>query len=152
MKQLVDFPYGFWKKDRNQHKVTEYLNVEYTHAAIFRTLFKKLNLAENALYEVDIAKAKIDYKEPIFFRFFELQKIKIRFLEPHYNFFTKFCDENKLKELEMDTCPLYLVLAVKEPEACIRTEMKAEYERLWSKDCTDSFTADAVAIFPPRVP
>ena len=68
-------------------------------------------------------------------------------LELYYNFFTKFCDLNKFEELEMDTDSLYLALAAKELEDCIRPETRAEWKRLRSKVFVDSFTADAVAIF-----
>ena len=47
----------------------------------------------------------------------------------------------------MDTDSLYLALAEKELEDCIKLEMKAEWQRLQSNDCDDSFTADAVAYF-----
>ena len=63
------------------------------------------------------------------------------------NFFTRFCDVNKFEELEMDTDSLSFALTEKELEDCIRPEMKAEWQRLRSNDCGDSFTADAVAIF-----
>ena len=43
----------------------------------------------------------------------------------------------------MDTDSLYLTLREKEQKDCIRPEMNAEWERLRSKDCNDSFTADA---------
>ena len=71
-------------------------------------------------------------------------------LEIDYNFFTRFCDVNKFKELEKDTDLLYLALAEKELEACIRPQMRAEWQRLRSIHCVDIFTADAVAIFFPR--
>ena len=45
----------------------------------------------------------------------------------------------------MDTYSLYLALAEKELEDCIRPEMRAEWKRLRSNDCVDSFTADVVA-------
>ena len=45
---------------------------------------------------------------------------------------------------------LYLALAEKELEDCIRPEMRAEWQRLRSNDCVDNFTADAVANFFPR--
>ena len=70
-------------------------------------------------------------------------------LEQYYNFFTRFCDVNKLEELAMDTDSLYLVLAQKELKDCIRPEMKAKWRRLRPKDCMDSFTTDAVANFFP---
>ena len=66
------------------------------------------------------------------------------------NFFTRFCDVNKFEELEMDTFSLYLALAEKELQDCRRPEMRAEWQRLRSNDCVDSFTADAVANFFPR--
>ena len=47
----------------------------------------------------------------------------------------------------MDTDSLYLALAHKELEDCIRPEMIAEWQRLRSKDCVDNFTADSVANF-----
>ena len=50
----------------------------------------------------------------------------------------------------MDTDSLYLALAEKELEDCIRPEMRAEWQRLRSNDCVDSFSADAVANFFPR--
>ena len=101
----------------------------------------------NSLYEVELTKAQIEHKKPIIVGFFILQNAKLRMLELYYNFFTSFRDVNKFEELEMDTDPLYLVLAEKELEDCIRPEMRAEWQRLQSKDCVNSFTADAVAIF-----
>ena len=71
-------------------------------------------------------------------------------LELYYNFFIRFCDVNKFEELEMDTDLLYLALAEKELEDCIRPEMRAERQKLRSIDCVDIFTADAVASFFPR--
>ena len=71
-------------------------------------------------------------------------------LELYYNFFTRFCDVNKLEELEMDTDSLYLALAEKELEDCVGPEMRAEWQKLRSNDCVDNFTADAAANFFPR--
>ena len=47
----------------------------------------------------------------------------------------------------MDTDSLNIVFAEKELDDCTRSEMKAEREQLWSKDCTYCFTADAVKRF-----
>ena len=47
----------------------------------------------------------------------------------------------------MNTDSLYLALAEKELEDCIRPEMKAEREQLRTKGCNDCFTADAVGCF-----
>ena len=50
----------------------------------------------------------------------------------------------------MDTDSLYIALAEKELEGCIRPETRAEWQRLRSIDCADSFTADAIANFSPE--
>ena len=70
-------------------------------------------------------------------------------LELYYNFFTRFYDVNKIEELEMDADSLYLALAEKELEDCIRPETRAEWQRWRSNDCVDKLTADAVANFIP---
>ena len=113
-------------------------------------LFTKLDHLNNSFYEVELAKAEIEHKEPMIVGFFILQYAKLRLLELYYNFFIRFCDVGKFEELEKDTESLYLALAEKELEVCIRPEMRAERQRLRSNDCVDSFTADAVANFFPR--
>ena len=101
----------------------------------------------NSLYEVEVTKAQIEHKEPIIVGFFNLQYGKLRMLELYYNFFTKFCDVTKFEELQMDTDWLYLALAERELEDCMKPGMRAEWQRLRSNYCFDSFTADGVAIF-----
>ena len=65
-------------------------------------------------------------------------------------FFHKICEVNKFEELQMDIDSLYLALAKEKLKYCIRRGIKAEWERMLSKGCTDSFTALAVADFFPR--
>ena len=104
----------------------------------------------NSLYDVELVKTQIEHKEPIIVGFFILQYAKLQKLELYYIFSTRFCDENKFEELEMNTDSLYLVFAEKELEDCIRPEMRVEWQRLRSKDCVDGLITDAVAIFFPR--
>ena len=122
--------YGYQIMDRSRHTVRSYLSDEKTHAAINSKLFKKLDHVNKSLYEVELAKAQIEHKEPIFVGFFILQYAKLRNLELYYKLFTRFCDANKFEELEMDTDSLYLALAEKELEDCMRPEMRAEWQRL----------------------
>ena len=104
----------------------------------------------NSLYEVELAKAEMEHKEPIIGGIFILQYAKLRMLELYYNFLTRVCDVNKFEGLEMETDSLYLAFAENELEDCIRPEMRTEWQRLRSDDCVDSFTADAVANFFSR--
>ena len=99
------------------------------------------------MYENELAKAQIEHKEPIIVGFFILQYAKLRMLELYYNLFDRLCDVDNFGELEMDTESLYLVLAEKELEDCIRPETGAEWQKLRSNDCIDSVTVDAQANF-----
>ena len=150
MQLLTNSSYGYQIMDRGRHTVTKYLSDEKTHAAINSKLFKTLDHLNNSLYEVELTKAEIEHNEPIIVGFFILQYAKLRMLELYYNFSTRFCDVNKFEGLEMDTDSLYLALAEKGLEDCIRPEMRAKWLKLRSNDCVDNFTADAVANFFPR--
>ena len=77
MKLLANSSYGYQITDRSRHTVTKYLSDEKTHAAIISKLFKKLDLLNISLYEVELAKAEIQHKEPIIVGFFILQYAKL---------------------------------------------------------------------------
>ena len=81
MKLLASSSYGYQIMDRIRHTKTRYLTDEKTHAAINSNLFKKLDHVNNSLYEVELAKAQIEHKEPIIVGFFILQYTKLRMLE-----------------------------------------------------------------------
>ena len=126
MKLLANSSYGYQNMDRSRHTLTKYLTDGKTHVACNSKLYKKLDHVNNSLFEVELAKAQIEHKEPIIVGFFILQYTKLRMLELYHNFITRFCDVNKFEELEMDTDSLYIALAEKELENCIRPEMRAE--------------------------
>ena len=69
-KLLANSSYGYKIMERSQNTVTKYLTDEKTLAAIISKLFKKLGHVNNSLYEVELAKAQIQHKEPIIFGFF----------------------------------------------------------------------------------
>ena len=94
--------------------------------------------------------SEIDNREPIVVRFFNLQYAKLRMLELYYNFFKKICDTEKYEELEMDTDSLYLALSEENLEDTILPEKRNEWEAILSRDCTDSFAANAKVNFFPR--
>ena len=135
---------------RSRHTVTKYFNDEKTHAAINTKFFKRLDHIKDQLYEVKLAKAEIEHREPLIVGFFILQYAKLRLLELYYNFFERFCDVNKFEELEMDTDSLYLALSEKELYYCIREKPKAKWGLTRTEDCKDDFTANATNNFFPR--
>ena len=149
MKLLANSSYGYQIMDRSRHTVTTYLSDEKTHGAINTKFFKRSDHINDQLYEVELAKAEIEHREPNIVGFFLLQYAKLRKLELYYKFFERFCDVNKFEELEMDTDSLYLALSVKELHHCIREKSKAEWEVMRTKDCRDDFTANATTNFFP---
>ena len=78
MKFLANSSYGYQIMHSSQHTVTKYLTDKKTHAAFKIKLFKKLDHVNKSLYEVELAKAQIEHKEPITVGFFILQYAKLR--------------------------------------------------------------------------
>ena len=72
---------------------------EKTHAAINNEMFKRLNCITDNLYEVELAKAEVEHKEPIIVGFFILQYAKLRMLELYYSFFKQNCNEDMYEEM-----------------------------------------------------
>ena len=137
--------------DRSRHTVTKYLNDEKTHSAIIIEMFKRPNHITDQLYEVELVKSEIEHTEPIIVGFFILQYAKLRMLELYYKFFKKFCDTDKYGELEMDTDYLYLTLSEESLEDVILPKIRAEWDNIRSKDCTDNLTANATDNFSPEL-
>ena len=104
----------------------------------------------NKLYEVELVKSEIEYREPMIIGFFILHA-KLRMLELHYYFLNKFCYADSFGVLEIDTDSLYWALAENKLYDCNPPSKKAEWEALSEQDCDDSFTADAVQIFLPTI-
>ena len=76
MKSLANSSYGYQIIDRSRHTVTKYLSDEKTNGAINTKLFKRLDHINDQLYEVELAKAEIEHREPIIVGFFIHQPIR----------------------------------------------------------------------------
>ena len=81
MNLLANSSYGYQIMDRSRHTVTKYLNDEKTHGAINTKFLKRLDLINDQLYEVELARAQIEHREPIIVGFFKLQYAILRMLE-----------------------------------------------------------------------
>ena len=149
MKFLANSSYGYQIMDRSRHTVTKYLNDEKTHSATNNKFLKRLNFITDQLYEVELVLSEIEHREPITVGFFILQYAELRMLELYYNFSKKFCDIEKYEELEMDSDYLFLALSEENLEDIILPEKTNEWEAIRSRDCTDSFTANATGNFFP---
>ena len=126
IKLLSNSSYGYEKLDRSRHTVAKHLNDEKTHCAINNKFCKKLDHVNHQFYGVELAKTEVEQKEPVVVGFFILQLAELRMLELYHGSSDKFCDINKLEELEIDTDSLYVSLAEQYLTDCIRAMMKAE--------------------------
>ena len=81
MKLLANSSYCDQIMDRSRQTVTKCPTDKKTRAAINSKLSKKLDHANNSLYEVELAKAQIEHKEPIIVGFLILQYAKLGMLE-----------------------------------------------------------------------
>ena len=150
MNLLANSSYSYQIIDRSRHIVTKFLSDEKTHVPINIKFFERLDHINDQLYEVELAKAEIEHREPIIVGLIILQYAKLRMLQLCYNFFQRFCDVNKVVELEMDTDSLFLALSEKELYDSNREKSKVEWELLRTEDCKDELTADATTSFFPR--
>ena len=89
--------------------MTKYLSDKNTHAAINTKLFRKLDQANNALYEVELAKAQMEYQEPIIVGLFILQNAKLRMLERYYNFLNQFLLCKQVRRVKTTLIPCILL-------------------------------------------
>ena len=67
--------------ERSRHTEIKYVIDEKTHKAINGKMFKRLNNVSKDIYKVELAKSKIEHREPIIVGFFILQYANIRILE-----------------------------------------------------------------------
>ena len=74
----------------------------------------------------------------------------MRMLELVYNFFVPYCDRNLYQFIEMDTDSLYMSLAKKSIDECIRPEMKQKWDSIRKLDHRDNFRANETFNFFPR--
>ena len=148
MKLLANSSYGYQIMDRSRHTVTKYLSDGKTHAAINSKLFKKLDHVNISLYEVELAKHRLNAKSQSLSgsSFFNTQSCECWSCTTTSSPGSVMYTSSKNWKW---TQIRYLALAEKELEDCIRPEMRGEWQRLRSNDCVEIFNADAVAIFSP---
>ena len=73
MNLLANSSYGYQIMDRSRHTFTKYFSVGKTHGAINTKLFNRFDYINDQLYEVELAKAEIEHREPTIVGFFILQ-------------------------------------------------------------------------------
>ena len=81
MKLLANSSFGYQITDRSRHSVFKHTNNEKKHAAINNKMFMSVGYINDQLYEVELAKSEMEYKEPILVGFFILRYAKLRLMK-----------------------------------------------------------------------
>ena len=111
--------------------------------------FEKLNHLNYSLYEVESKKSKVEHKEPIIVGFLILQYAKLRMLELYYQFLHNSCDISSFEQMEMDTDSLYLPLAHKSLEDCIKAKLEGTWNTVRKNDCSKQIFVNSTSnVFP----
>ena len=104
----------------------------------------------NSLYEVELAKAQIETKEPITVGSLTLQYAKRRMLELYSTSSPNSVMQPCSKFWKWTQIRSILLLPRKNLKVVKRPEVRAELQRMRSNDRVDTLSADAVASFFPR--
>ena len=78
---LANSSYRYQIMYRSRHTATTYLSDERTHGAINTKSCKRLDIIKDQMYELEVAKAEIEHREPLIFGFFKLQYANLIMME-----------------------------------------------------------------------
>ena len=154
MKVIGNSGYGSLIMDQTKHRNVQYIQGERdTCLKVNDPLFTKLECLdqEDEMYEVEMAKRKINLDLPIQLGYFILQYAKLRMLEFYFNFMDKYVDRSDFEYCEMDTDSAYMAISGSSLEDVIKPWMMDQYQRGLKGFCKDSeIEADAGYHWFPR--
>ena len=101
--------------------------------------FEKLStlLDEDAYFEVEKSKEKLDLNFPIQIGYFILQYAKLRMLQFYYNFLDVYVDVADFAYCEMDTDSAYMALSGLDMATVVKPHMRETYQRALTGCCHD---------------
>lgn len=126
--------------DKTKHRTIDYLQGEIQAClAVNQTQFRNMSCLEpeEAFYETEMAKDKIDMDLPIQLGYFILQYAKLRMLAFNYDFLDVYVDRSDYMLLEMDTDSNYMCPSADSFDDVIRPELRQRYQREIHGFCTD---------------
>ena len=119
-------------------RIDRHTNVCYTdekkaQKLVNDSLFRKLTPLTDDVFEVEMAKSKINWNLPLQIGFFVYQYAKMKMLQFHYDFVDKYLSREDYQLCEMDTDSLYMALSTSTLEEAVKPNMRDEFYQEWSK-------------------
>ena len=147
-KLLGNSAYGKTITNIAKHTDVKYTDQEKAQKHVNDPLFRKLTPLTESVFEVEMAKSKLNWNLPLQIGFFVYQYAKLRMLQFHYDMIDRFVSREDYQLCEMDTDSLYLVLSTSSLEEAVRPEMRdafyQEYANWFPSQACDAHQADFV--------
>ncbi|KAK3727765.1 hypothetical protein QZH41_016414 [Actinostola sp. cb2023] len=129
MKLLGNSAYGKLIEALERHTKVSYTKDEaVVDRALRSAWFKDLDEIGDA-YEIEIRKARIEFKRPFQVGIAVYQLAKLRMFEFYYDFVDKFVDRHDFELIQMDTNSLYIALSASQLEDCVCPALRNEFDR-----------------------
>ncbi len=133
MKLLGNSGYGKTITNKSKHRNIKFCLDEQASMLVNEPWFRQLNVLQENLYEVEMAKKVIQYDLPLHIGFFVYQYAKLRMLEFYFDFMMKFLAPEDFQYIEMDTDSAYIALSKPSLEECVREDKYVEFWQEWNQ-------------------
>ncbi len=141
MKLLGNCGYGKTVTNQMKFRSVQYAATTEASRLVNCPQFRQLNLIQDGIYEVELAKKKISLDLPHHIGFFVYQYAKHRMLEFYYDFLMVFVDPKDFQYIEMDTDSAYVALSASNLEEIIRLDKRhkfySQYHLWFPSECCD---------------
>ena len=151
MKLIGNSGYGKTVTNIEKHRDIKYVQKRKAAKLVNKPLFRSLNEITEDVYEVTLAKSKLNYNLPIHIGFFVYQYAKLRMLQFVYDFLNVYIAKEDFQPCQMDTDSYYFSISGECLEDVIRPEMRQKFQDVKHQWLPRDDTAEHAA-FDKRTP
>ena len=132
-KLLGNSAYGKTITNIAKHTDMSYTDEKLTQKLVNDSLFRKLTPLTENVFEVEMAKSKLNWNLPLEIGFFAYQYAKLRMLQFHFDLVDKYLSRDDYQLCEMDTDSLYMALSKPTFEEAVQPHLLPEFYKEWPK-------------------
>ena len=116
-----------------KHTDVSYTDEKGTQKLVNDSLFRKLTPITENVFEVEMAKSKLNWNRPLQIGFFVYQYDKLRMLQFYFDLVDKYLSRDDYQLCEMDTDSLYMALSEPTFEEAVQPHLLPEFYKEWPK-------------------
>ena len=132
-KLLGNSAYGKTITNIAKHTDVSYTDEKGTQKLVNDSLFRTLTPLTEHVFEVEMAKSKLNWNLPLQIGFFVYQYAKLRMLQFHFDLVDKYLSRDDYQLCEMDTDSLYMALSKPTFEEAVQPNLLPEFYKEWPK-------------------